>query len=71
MGLEGFHVVQVVQQARHLRVVVESDPAPAGCHTCGVVAASHGRREVRLVDVPTFGRPVRLVWRKRTWRCAE
>jgi len=26
---------------------------------------------VRLVDVPCFGRPVRLSWRKRTWRCAE
>lgn len=71
VGLEGFHVLQVDQQARHLRVVVESDPSPAGCHTCGVIAASHGRREVHLVDVPTFGRPVRLVWRKRTWRCTE
>jgi hypothetical protein len=26
---------------------------------------------VRLIDTPCFGRPVRLVWRKRTWRCAE
>ena len=26
---------------------------------------------MRLVDVPCFGRPVELVWRKRTWRCAE
>jgi transposase len=24
-----------------------------------------------LVDVPCMGRPVELVWRKRTWRCAE
>lgn len=24
-----------------------------------------------LVDVPGFGRPTRLVWRKRTWRCRE
>jgi len=24
-----------------------------------------------LVDVPCFGRPVELVWRKRTWRCQE
>jgi transposase len=71
VGLEGFHVIEVTEQLRHLRVVVESDPAPAGCHACGVIAASHGRREVRLVDVPSFGRSVRLVWRKRTWRCVE
>jgi len=32
---------------------------------------SHGRREVRLIDTPCFGRPVDLVWSKRTWRCAE
>ena len=38
---------------------------------CGVLAQSHGRRTVRLVDTPCFGRPVELVWRKRTWRCAE
>ncbi len=36
-----------------------------------MVAGSHGRRDVRLVDVPCFGRPVELVWRKRTWRCQE
>ena len=27
------------------------------------------RREVKLVDLPVFGRPVRLVWRKRRWQC--
>jgi transposase len=36
-----------------------------------VVAHSRGRRLVRLVDTPCFGRPVELVWRKRTWRCVE
>jgi transposase len=41
------------------------------CRACGVVAGSHGRRDVRLVDVPSMARPVELVWRKRTWRCDE
>jgi transposase len=54
-----------------VRVVVESAAEPMGCHTCGVIAYSRGRQEVGLIDVPCFGRPVRLVWRKRTWRCAE
>ncbi len=36
-----------------------------------VVAASHGRREAHLVDVPCFGGPVRVVWHKRTWSCRE
>jgi transposase len=54
-----------------LRVEVETQAREEGCASCGVVAHGHGRRTVRLVDVPCFGRPVELVWRKRTWCCAE
>lgn len=71
VGLEGFHVAEVVKNAAGLRVVVESPPRTMGCPSCGVVVSGHGRREVRLIDVPCFGRPVELIWRKRTWRCAE
>jgi transposase len=52
-------------------VVIETAARQEGCGVCGVVATSHGRREVRLVDVPCFARPVELIWRKRTWRCTE
>lgn len=71
MGLEGFHVIEVAEVGGRVRVVVESAPGPMGCPVCGVVVASRGRRDVRLVDVPCFGRPVELVWRKRTGRCAK
>lgn len=54
-----------------LRVVVESPPQVMGCPACGLVVHSHGRGDVQLVDVPCFGRPVELGWRKRTWRCRE
>ena len=26
---------------------------------------------MELVDLPAFGRPVRLVWHKRRWRCGQ
>lgn len=53
-------------------MVVETPPTePTGCRSCGVIAHSHGRRGVSLIDVPCFGRPVRLIWRKRTWRCGQ
>ena len=71
VGLQGFHVVEVEECHGRVRVVIESAPEQVGCRTCGVIAHSHGRRDVRLVDVPCFGRPVKLIWRKRTWRCAE
>jgi transposase len=75
VGLDGYHVVEVSEhhgrRRGFLRVVVESPPRVEACRVCGVIAHSHGRREVRLVDVPCFGRPVELIWRKRTWRCPE
>jgi len=71
VGLDGFHVIDVGERAGVVRVVVETPAQPMGCRSCGVIAHSHGRRDVRLVDVPCFGRPVRLIWRKRTWRCGE
>ena len=51
--------------------MVESPPGVQGCPGCGVVARSHGRRTVELVDAPCFGRPVTLRWRKRTWACPD
>jgi transposase len=27
------------------------------------------RSVVELVDLPAFGRPARLMWRKRRWSC--
>jgi transposase len=34
-------------------------------------AELHGRRTVRVRDLPAGGRPVVLCWRKRIWRCRE
>ena len=71
VGLEGLHVIEVDPGPDRLSVTVESAPAPLGCPRCGVVALSHGRRTVELIDAPSFGRPVRVLWRKRTGTCAE
>jgi transposase len=71
VGLDGYHVVDVARGRDGLVVRVESSPGPVGCPDCGVRATSRGRREHRLVDVPAFGVPVRLVWVKRTWACRE
>jgi len=59
-------------EGRVLRVEVESlPPAVMGCPSCGVVAHAHGRQLIELIDAPCFTTPVRLVWRKRRWRCPE
>ncbi len=72
VGLDGLHVTAVERDdGGGLTVTVESAAAPMGCWSCGVVAHVHGRVEVRLVDAPAMGRPVRLRWRKRRWICPE
>jgi len=73
VGLPGLHVTAVERDdgSRALVITVESAAEPMGCHRCGVVANAHGRVSVALVDAPAMGRPVRLVWRKRRWICAE
>lgn len=71
VGLDGFHVVEVVTEDERLVVTVESPPGMVGCPKCGTVAVSHGRRVHELIDTPCFGRPVRLRWRKRTWSCPD
>jgi len=53
----------------HLEVTVESEPGPVGCPDCGAVGVGHGRQVVRLVDIPSFGRPVAIIWRKRRFVC--
>ncbi len=75
VGLDGLHVVGVQEHAdgrgSRLRVEVESAQREEGCRSCGTLARSHGRRAVQLIDTPCLGRPVELVWRKRTWSCGE
>ena len=70
--MDGLHVTAVARdEDGALTVTVKSEPGLMGCPSCGVVAHGHGRLEVRLVDAPSAGRPVRVVWRKRRWLCPE
>lgn len=72
VGLDGLHVTAVERDdGGGLTIAVESAVASMGCRPCGVVAHAHGRVEVRLVDAPAMGRPVRIRWRKRRWVCSE
>jgi transposase len=71
LGLSGFVVLGVAEVDGELEVSIETTAVRVGCTACGVIAHSHGRREVVVRDVDAFGRRVRLRWRKRIWRCHE
>ena len=67
VGLPDVVVVGVGEWPQWLRIVIAIDSERPSC--CGRPAHRHGVREVVLVDLPVFGRPARLVWRKQRWRC--
>jgi transposase len=72
VGLDGLHVLRVeAAEDAGLVVTIESAPTLMGCPSCGVLAHSHGRRTVELIDTPCFARRVRIRWLKRTWSCPE
>lgn len=68
VGLPFVHVIGVGEWPRWLRVVIATNGVRPLCG-CGTVPHGHGVRDVELVDLPVFGRPARLVWRKQRWRC--
>jgi transposase len=73
VGIDGFVVTaQLLDEASsEWWLAVETLEDRAWCETCAVRAVGHGRRRVVVRDLPMAGRPVRLVWAKRLWRCAE
>ncbi len=58
-------------RADEVVITVETTADFVGCGTCGTRAVAHERKLVAIRDLACFGRPARLVWRKRQWRCVE
>jgi transposase len=71
LGLDGFEVLAAEAVAGEWQLDVETMGAVVGCGGCGMRGELHGRRTVRVRDLPMGGRPVVLAWRKRIWRCGE
>lgn len=71
LGMSGFVVSAQMLEDDEWWLLVDTAADRVGCPNCGVRAVGHGRRRVEVRDLPIAGRPVRLVWRKRIWRCAE
>lgn len=71
LGLDGFRVLAATETEAELVIRVETTADVVGCPGCGVRAQAQDRVDVEIRDLPAFGRPARLVWRKRRWRCRE
>src|SRR2546430_12644944 len=71
LGLDGFRVLGVGDLDGEVVVLVETTAERVGCRGCGVLAEAQDRMEVEVRDLACFGRPARLLWAKRRWRCRE
>lgn len=71
IDLPGLHLIAVERGPEAITVEVESAPGEGFCPDCGVLAYSHGRRSRVLHDIPFGDTTMMIVWRTRTWRCAE
>ena len=71
LDLDGFQLVSAELVGGEWQLAVQTTATAIGCVGCGVRATPHGRRTVRVRDLPLGGRPVVLAWRKRIWRCRE
>ena len=69
VGLGAVDVLGVVDEpSAPLVVHVRTRHRPV-CSGCGGLVWSKGTSAVRLVDLPAFGHPVRLLWHKHRWFC--
>ncbi|MFQ5516124.1 MAG: transposase family protein [Acidimicrobiia bacterium] len=69
LGLDGFWVLEVAEEGGEVIIRVETTAEVTGCGECGGRAESQDRVDREFRDLPCFGRPSRLVWSKRRWRC--
>ncbi|MFN2503711.1 MAG: ISL3 family transposase [Acidimicrobiales bacterium] len=71
LGLEGFLLRAAIEEGGELWELVETTADFVGCPGCGTRARSKGRPTTEVRDMACGGRPVRLAWRKRRWRCPD
>jgi transposase len=74
LDLDGLAVERVEVDAFGGRVVhvVTCEETASACPACGVLSSSvKGRVRTRPRDIPYGRAPLRVVWHKRRWRCAQ
>lgn len=69
IGLPDVEFVGLDGDGTALRITVEQRFARPSCPSCAMPAIVKDRDDVELVDLPAFGRPARIVWRKHRWSC--
>jgi len=62
LGVDGRESIEIHVECRRSR---------PGCPECGMIAHLKDQRVITFVDLPCFGKPTKLAWHKRRWRCPD
>jgi transposase len=71
VGLKDVVVVRYERRASHVELMVEQTPGEVRCPTCHRVAQVKERPVVHYVDLPVYGTPMSLAWKKHRMRCVD
>lgn len=71
VGLKNISVLEYRRDKRDVELLIEQSEVAQYCPDCGVAALIKDRPVVRYVDLPAFGTPMVLAWRKHRLFCPE
>jgi transposase len=71
VGLKDVRVLHYERRGPDVALVIEQVVKDASCPTCQRPAQVKDRPRVTYVDLPVFGTPLRLTWKKHRLRCVH
>jgi transposase len=71
VGLKDVRVLQYERFGPHVELMVEQVPGVVYCPRCHRVAQVKERPVVHYVDLPVYGTPMSLAWKKHRMRCPD
>jgi transposase len=71
VGLKDVRVLHLERRGPDVELAVEQRIGEVRCPACGQVAQVKDRPVVRYIDLPVYGSPMRLCWKKHRMRCAN
>ena len=71
VGLKDVRVLRYARRGPDVELVIEQVLSDPRCPGCGGPARVKDRPLVRYVDLPVYGTPMRLGWRKHRLRCPD
>mgnify|MGYP002682438850 CR=1 FL=1 len=71
VGLKDVRVVEYRRRRSDVQLLIEQTGIAVFCPTCGARAQVKERPVVRYVDLPVYGQPMKLAWRKHRLACRE